>query len=214
MERHHGRREPPRAGAFRDPTRDAGRERVELRAAAAMSRGWSSPRCWRRPGSREELAPQFQHNVEAAGEMLDELATGWSRFFMTSSRRAISPGVRSQHRLRPGRDRIDAARVETHPAVTCLARLVPRRRDRAGGRCRRTASHARIRGPQLVVRVHGPADAPLRHHLHPAQTRRPAVQVRAQAVRRLHRREARSTSAGRSRERGRGPERCCRPSSV
>ena len=82
--------------------------------------------------------------------------------------------------------------LENHPArAAVLAPVLPRRRDRAGGDAGEPlTARAHVRGHQPVVRLHGAADAPLRRHLHPPQARRPAVQVRAAAVRRLHRREA------------------------
>ena len=104
----------------------------------------------------------------------------------------LQPGIRPQHRLRPGRDRIDAARVGNSPGgAAVLASVLPRRCDRSGGDAGEpTAAGAHVRWHQSVIRVHGAADAALRRHLHPAQARRPVVQVRAEAIRRLHRGEA------------------------
>ena len=56
--------------------------------------------------------------------MLDELATGWSRFSVDlipdAGPRDLQPGIRPQHRLRPQRGRVDArTRWKTTPPCCC-----------------------------------------------------------------------------------------------
>ena len=222
MERHHCRRKPPRLGPFRDPARQPGhrtcraaaaRTRVQVTAAgeagdagvvAVQGRSGEdsrrdarkSGRDDRRTGHRVEPVLRRSHSVDGPGD--------------------LQPRVRPEHRLRPRRDREHAARVgNPSRGAAVLAPVLPRRCDRAGRDAGEPAAAcAHVRGHQPVVRVHGAADAPLGRHLHPAQARRPAVQVRAAAVHRLHRREAVQPELV---DRGHPvaePERCCRPSSV
>ena len=106
--------------------------------------------------------------------------------------RHLQQGLRSPNRLRRSADRVDAPGPGGPPrGVALVAPLLSRRRDRAGGLAgEQVASGAHIRRDQPVVRVHGPADAPLGCDLPAAQARRSAVQVRAAPIRRLHRAEA------------------------
>jgi glycerol-3-phosphate O-acyltransferase len=101
--------------------------------------------------------------VEKAGEMLDELSTGWSRFsvdLIPSLGRAIfSRGF--DPNIDYDRSEVEAMRrgLEHHPVLS-------RRSDRAGGHAGEpTAAGAHVRGHQPVVRFHGSVDAPFRRHL-------------------------------------------------
>ena len=152
--------------------------------------------------------------------MLDELATGWSRFSVDLipgiGPRDLQPRVRPQHRLRPSRSRVDAARVgNSSGGAAVLAPVLPRRRDRAGGDAGEpAATRAHVRRHQPVIRLHGAADASLRRHLHPPQastTRCTSTCSRSSSATSSR---SGSTSAGRSRAPGPAPERCCRPSSA
>ena len=163
---------------------------IQITAAGQAGDAWRrrvSVRAWSRFPARPS---------RTAGKMLDELVHRMEpvlrRPHPVVGPGDLQPGIRPQHRLRPRRDRIDAARAGNSPGgAAVLAPVLPRRCDRAGGDAGEpAAAGAHVRRNQPVVRVHGAADAPLRRHLHPAQARRPAVQVRAAAVRRLHRREA------------------------
>ena len=115
-------------------------ERVELRL---LGPEYKSPRLIKpemlaSARFREGLERIPGATVEKAGEMLDELSTGWSRFsvdLIPSLGRAIfSRGFDPEHRLRPHRSRVDAARVgKPSRRAAVLAPVLPRRRDRAGG---------------------------------------------------------------------------------
>ena len=105
----------------------------------------------------------------------------------------LQPGLRPQHRLRHDRrsSRCGIA-LETHPAVLLFSHrsyldgvIVP-----VAMQENRLPPVHTFAGINLSFGFDGPADAALGRHLHPAQGRRPALQVRAEAVRRLHRGEA------------------------
>ena len=124
LERHHRRGEPPRLRAIRDAPRRAGdrpRRAAPARAPSTSRRGWSSRRCWRRARFREGLEKIPGATLETAGEMLDELATGWSRFSVdlipTLGRAIFSRGF--DPNIDYDRAEIEAMRgaLENHPAV-------------------------------------------------------------------------------------------------
>ncbi len=80
-------------------------------------------------------------NLEQAGKMLDELATGWSRVsvdLVSRPRQVVQPRVRSRHRLRrvPGRGASHRAGISPG-CVAVLAPVLHRRRRDAGGDGRR-----------------------------------------------------------------------------
>ena len=159
-------------------------------------RGWSSRRCWRQRAfardSRRSPAPRWNRPARCSTSS----RPGWSRFSVdlipTLGRAIFSRGF--DPNIDYDRAEIEAMRValENHPAVLLFSHrsyldgaIVP-----GGDAGEPAAAGAHVRRHQPVVRVHGAADAALGRHLHPPQARRSAVQVRAEAVRRLHRREA------------------------
>ena len=106
-------------------------ERVELRL---LGPEYKSPRLIKpelldSTRFREGLEEIPDATVEKAGEMLDELSTGWSRFsvdLIPSLGRAIfSRGLRPQHRLRPRTGRGDAAQIWSTTPRCCSSRTAP-----------------------------------------------------------------------------------------
>ncbi len=98
-------------------------ERVELRLLGPNTsrRGWSSRRCSTRRVSVKAWSRFPGATVEKAGEMLDELSTGWSRFSVdlipTLGRAIFSRGF--DPRIDYDRSEIESMRhaLEQHPAV-------------------------------------------------------------------------------------------------
>ena len=198
MERHDGRRKPQGIRAIRHPPRQPG-DRTRRAAPAGpgvqvattdQTRTAGVGAFSRRP--RKDSGRDRRKGRGDARRTLHRLESVLGRPDSVAGSRHLQPRLRSEHRLRPHRSRIDATRVgKPSRRAAVLAPVLSRRRDRAGGDAGEPlTAGSHIRGHQPVVRLHGAVDAPLRRHLPATQARRSAVQVRAAAVRRLHRREA------------------------
>ena len=121
-------------------------ERVELRL---LGPEYKSPRLMKpemlaSARFREGLDEIPGATIEKAGEMLDELSTGWSRFSVDlipiAGPRDLQPGLRPQRRLRPRRSRGDAARRWKTTPPCCCSRTGPTSTaSSCRSRCRRTA---------------------------------------------------------------------------
>ena len=161
VERHHGRRKPQGIRAIRASAARAWRSNASNCGCSGPE--YKSPRLIKpemlaSARFREGLEQIPGATVEKAGEMLDELVDRvepvLGRPDPVTGPRDLQPGLRPEHRLRPHRGRVDAARAGNPPrGAAVLAPVLPRRRDRAGGDAGEpAAAGAHVRGHQPVVR--------------------------------------------------------------